>query len=101
MLAYLKGRPNLRRVLLLLDARLHPKPADEAVMEMLDQAAVTFQLVLTKADTLRDAALAEQIDAAGRLARAHSAAYPVVLATSSRTGAGIADLRAEIAMLAA
>ena len=101
MLAYLVGRPNLRRVLLLLDARLGPKPADAAVMQMLDRAAVTFQLVLTKADALSEAALAERVDAAARLARSHPAAYPAVLATSSRTGAGIAELRAELAMLAA
>ncbi len=101
MLAYLRGRPNLRRVLLLLDARLAPKPADEAVMAILDAAAVTFQLVLTKADALGQAPLAARIEALTRLARAHTAGHPDVLATSSRTGAGIAGLRAELAPLAA
>lgn len=101
MLGYLRGRANLRRVLLLLDARLAPKPADEAVMAILDAAAVTFQLVLTKADALAAAPLAARIEALARLARAHTAAHPDVLATSSRTGAGIAGLRAELAPLAA
>ena len=101
MLAYLRGRPNLRRVLLLLDARLAPKPADEAVMAILDGAAVTFQLVLTKADALGQAPLAARIEALTRVARAHTAAHPDVLATSSRTGTGIAALRAELAPLAA
>jgi GTP-binding protein len=100
MLAYLSGRPQLRRVLLLLDARLAPKPMDETVMAILDAAAVTFQLVLTKADALAEAALAARIEALARLARTHTAAYPDVLATSSRNGAGIAALRAEIAALA-
>jgi GTP-binding protein len=100
MLAYLRGRPQLRRVLLLLDARLAPKPVDEAVMAILDTAAVTFQLVLTKTDALAGTALATRIEALARLARTHTAAYPEVLATSSRTGAGIAALRATLATLA-
>jgi len=101
MLAYLRGRANLRRVLLLLDARHAPKPADEAVMAILDAAAVTFQLVLTKSDALAETELATQKDALVRLARAHKAAYPEVLATSSQSGAGIAELRAALALLAA
>ncbi len=101
MLAYLRGRPNLRRVLLLLDARLSPKPADEAVMAILDAAAVSFQLVLTKADALTEAALAARIEGFVRFARAHTAAHPDVLATSSRGGMGIAELRAALSMLAA
>lgn len=101
MLAYLCGRPNLRRVLLLLDARHPATDADRRVIEILDRAAVSFQLVLTKADTLSEAELAARRVAAGRLARAHTAAHPLVLATSSRTGAGIPELRAEIALLAA
>ncbi len=100
MLAYLRGRPQLRRVLLLLDARLAPKPVDEAVMAILDAAAVTFQLVLTKIDALAESALTARRETLARLARAHTAAYPEVLATSSRTGAGIAGLRAAVATLA-
>jgi GTP-binding protein len=101
MFDYLRGRPTLRRVLLLLDARVELKPADEAVMALLDRAAVTFQLVLTKADDAKEAVLtAKQTEAAG-LARAHPAAYPEVLVTSSRTGLGIDDMRETLCRLSA
>ncbi len=101
MFDYLRGRPSLRRVLLMLDARIELKPADEAVMALLDRAAVTFQLVLTKADDLNPTALAQKHAEAARLARAHPAAVHTVIATSSETGEGIAALRAEVAGLAA
>ena len=101
MFEYLRGRPNLRRVLLLLDGRIEVKPSDEAVMALLDRAAVTFQIVLTKADELRPAALERKAAEAARLARAHPAALHGVVATSSRTGQGIPELRAEVAGLAA
>ena len=100
MFDYLRGRPTLRRVLLLLDGRIEVKPSDEAVMALLDRAAVTFQIVLTKADELKPGALARKEAEAARLARAHSAAVHGVIATSSRTGQGIAELRAEIAGVA-
>ena len=100
MFDYLRGRPNLRRVLLLLDARIETKPADRAVMDLLDQAAVTFQIVLTKADGARPAALAARAAEARALARAHPAGHPLVLVTSSAAGSGIAELRAELAALA-
>ena len=100
MFDYLRGRPTLRRVLLLLDARVEVKEADRAVMELLDRAAVTFQLVLTKADGVKPAPLARKRDEAHALARAHPAAYPAAVVTSSETGEGIAELRAEIAGLA-
>jgi len=100
MFDYLRGRPTLRRVLLLLDARIEVKPSDEAVMALLDRAAVTFQIVLTKADELKPGALARKEAEAARLARAHPAAVHGVIATSSRTGQGIAELRAEIAGVA-
>ena len=99
MFDYLRGRPTLRRVMLLLDARIEVKEADVAVMELLDRAAVTFQLVLTKADGVKPAALARKLDEARRLARAHPAAHPDVVVTSSETGEGIAELRAAIAAL--
>ena len=100
MFDYLRGRPTLRRVLLLLDGRIEVKPSDEAVMALLDRAAVTFQIVLTKADDLKPGALARKEAEAVRLARAHPAAVHGVVATSSRTGQGIAELRAEIAGVA-
>jgi GTP-binding protein len=100
MFDYLRGRPTLRRVLLLLDARIEIKPADIAVMELLDRAAVTFQLVLTKADGVKPDELARKLAAVAALARRHPAAHPEVMVTSSETGQGIEDLRAEIATLA-
>ena len=100
MFDYLRGRPTLRRVLLLLDARVEVKDSDTAVMGLLDRAAVTFQLVLTKTDAVKPPALARKLDEAKALARQHPAAYPDVLVTSSDTGIGIPELRAAIAELA-
>jgi GTP-binding protein len=100
MFDYLRGRPTLRRVMLLMDARIEFKPADHDVMELLDRAAVTFQLVLTKTDGVKPTALAKKIGEAEALARSHPAAFPRIVATSSETGEGIAALRAELASLA-
>jgi GTP-binding protein len=100
MFDYLRGRPTLRRVLLLLDARVEVKPADTAVMELLDRAAVIFQLVLTKADDTKEPTLAAKTAETVRLARAHPAAHPEVVVTSSRTGAGVAALREMLLELA-
>ena len=100
MFAYLRGRATLRRVLLLLDARIEVKQSDREVMDLLDRAAVTYQLVLTKTDALREAALAAKCGEAQALARAHPAAFPEIATTSSETGEGIASLRAALAELA-
>jgi GTP-binding protein len=100
MFDYLRGRATLRRVMLLLDARIEVKEADVAVMELLDRAAVTFQLVLTKVDGVRPAELERKVDEARTIARAHPAADPDIEVTSSETGQGIAELRAAIAALA-
>jgi GTP-binding protein len=99
--AYLKGRPPLRRVLLLVDARHGLKGIDRTVMTMLDAAAVNYQVVLTKADKPGMKALADirAVTMAG-LTR-HVAAHPEVLATSARTGAGIPELRAALTEIAA
>jgi GTP-binding protein len=97
MLDYLRGRPNLRRVLLLLDARVEIKNADNTVMELLDQAAVVYQIVLTKADSVKAAALAAKQAEVIALAAQHPAAVPHVLTTSSHSGLGMDELRAEIA----
>ena len=99
MFDYLRGRPSLRRVLLLLDSRIELKDSDQAVMALLDRAAVTFQLVLTKTDGLGDAARLARLVATTALARRHAAAHPEVLATSAETGAGIAEVRAVLAGL--
>jgi GTP-binding protein len=101
MFEYLRGRPTLRRVLLLLDARVEIKESDTAVMELLDRAAVTYQLILTKADAVKPPALARKQDEIAALARLHPAAFMDVLTTSSDTGTGIAELRATLAELAA
>ncbi len=100
MFDYLRGRPTLRRVMLLMDARIEFKQADHDVMDLLDRAAVTFQLVLTKTDSVKPAALAQKNRDTQALARSHAAAFPSILSTSSETGEGIAALRAELASLA-
>jgi GTP-binding protein len=99
MFDYLRGRATLRRVMLLLDARIEVKDADVAVMELLDRAAVTFQLVLTKADGVTATMLSRKHDETIALARSHPAAHPEVFVTSSETGQGIPELRAAIATL--
>jgi GTP-binding protein len=99
MFEYLRGRPTLRRVMLLLDARIELKDADGAVMELLDRAAVTFQLVLTKVDGVKPPALERKVAEVEALARRHPAAHPDVLVTSSATGQGIEALRAAVAMV--
>ncbi len=96
---YLRGRPRLRRVYVLVDARHGLKPNDEEALATLDKAAVSYQIVLTKADKVKASALPGVIAAtAARLAK-RPAAHPEVLATSAATGAGIDVLRAEIAHL--
>lgn len=99
-LDYLRGRSNLRRVCLLIDARHGIKANDEEVMATLDEAAVGFQAVLTKADKVRPNALADvRHSTAVALAR-HVAAHPDLLTTSAQTGAGMPALRATLAALA-
>lgn len=101
MFDYLRGRPNLRRVLLLMDARVETKSSDTAVMDLLDKAAVAFQLVVTKADDVKPAALEKRVEEVRALARKHPAGHPLVLVTSAETGLGIPELRAELAALLA
>lgn len=100
MFEYLRGRPNLRRVLLLMDARIETKSADLAAMKLLDEAAVAFQIVLTKADDVPPAQFAKRLTEVEGLARRHIAAHPMVLVTSSETGQGIPELRAELSAFA-
>jgi GTP-binding protein len=100
MFEYLRGRPSLRRVMLLMDARIEFKQADHDVMDLLDRAAVTFQLVLTKIDSVKPTVLARKIHDTETVVRSHAAAFPRIVQTSSETGAGIAALRAELASLA-
>jgi GTP-binding protein len=100
MFDFLRGRPSLRRVLLLMDARIETKPADRAAMDLLGEAAVAYQLVITKADAVKPAQLAKRLDEVRAIAARRTAAHPLVLATSSETGEGIAELRAELAAIA-
>jgi GTP-binding protein len=95
--AYLRGRPNLKRVYLLIDARHGLKSVDTEALDALDLAAVSYQIVLTKADKLKPAE-AEKITAATlKAVSRRPAAFPRVLCTSSEKGSGLPELRAEIA----
>ena len=91
--AYLQGRVSLARLCLLIDSRHGLKDSDLELMELLDRAAVTFQIVLTKADKMSASALATMKADILAQSRSHVAAYPYVLATSSQTGMGMPLLR--------
>ncbi|MBE6445424.1 MAG: YihA family ribosome biogenesis GTP-binding protein [Alphaproteobacteria bacterium] len=97
--AYLQGRVNLKRVMLLIDSRHGIKKVDKEVMEMLDKAAVTYQVVLTKSDKIGKDALAKVKTETEAEISKHAAAYTRVLTTSSEKKQGIEILRAEIASL--
>ena len=98
---YLRGRPSLARVFVLIDGRHGLKESDHATMRALDAAAVSYAVVLTKGDEVkaadRDARIAATLEALSK----HVAAYPEVFLTSARAGEGIAELRAHIARLLA
>ncbi len=98
--SYLRGRPNLVRVLVLIDSRHGAKESDEDMMKMLDEAAVSYQLVLTKGDKLSQAAQKKAVEAAQRVARAHTAAHPEIIFTSSEKSWGIDALRGNLVALA-
>jgi GTP-binding protein len=94
--AYLRGRPNLKRAYLLIDARHGLKAVDAEALDALDEAAVSYQIALTKADKLKPAeAIAVTARTLAQVSR-RAAAFPRVLATSAEKGAGIPELRAEI-----
>ncbi|KJS27892.1 MAG: GTP-binding protein [Hyphomonadaceae bacterium BRH_c29] len=97
--SYLRGRPSLRRVFLLVDARRGLMETDDEVMDMMDKTAVTYQVVLTKVDKLAKGEV-EELAATieGRLKK-RGAAHPIVRMTSAEKGWGIPELRAEIAGL--
>jgi|TARA_R110002126_G_scaffold67153_4_gene170415 GTP-binding protein len=97
--AYLSGRASLRRAFVLVDMRHGVKPVDEEIMSRLDSSAVTFQVVMTKADKVK---IEEQENILSQVRQAlakHPAAYPELVVTSSEKGEGIADLRAIIAAI--
>ena len=98
--AYLRGRPSLRRVVLLVDARRGIMESDEDVLKMLDQAAMSTLVTLTKIDSLDRAELETTLAAAEEIARRHAAAYPEVLATSARQKRGLEALKVNLMLLA-
>ena len=97
---YLRGRVNLKRVYLLIDARHGLKSADTEALDALDLAAVSYQIVLTKADKIRPAEAAEVAARALKAVARRPAAFPRIVITSSEKGLGIPELRAEIAFAA-
>jgi GTP-binding protein len=99
--AYLRGRANLARVYLLVDARHGLKDTDTPVLDALGQVAVSHQIVLTKCDGVKPAELAQRIDEVEAALAKRPAAFPSVLATSSDEGSGIPELRAAISRLLA
>ena len=96
---FLRGRATLARVYLLIDARHGLMAADQDILRTLDQAAVSYQIVLTKADRVSVTELAERRAAVAPARARRPAAFPEILATSSLSGAGIAELRAAVARL--
>ncbi len=100
VLDYLHGRPRLRRVCLLIDARRGIMAADEEVMKLLDEAAVSYQVILTKVDKLKPPALGGLLADVKERLKKRGAAHPQILATSSVKGTGIPELRAALAALA-
>jgi len=93
---FLRGRPTLKRALVLIDSRHGVKPVDLEMMEMLDKAAVSYRLVLTKSDKIKASALETVSASVIAEARKHAAAHPEILATSSEKGGGIPELRAAV-----
>lgn len=98
---YLRGRATLARVYVLIDARHGLKDTDDAILATLGKAAVSYEIVLTKCDQVGVVALAERIEATKVAMKKRAAAFPDLVATSARTGSGIAELRAAIARLVA
>ncbi|WP_065334424.1 ribosome biogenesis GTP-binding protein YihA/YsxC [Tritonibacter mobilis] len=96
---YLSGRQTLRRAFVLIDTRHGVKKVDEEIMKLLDSAAVTFQVVMTKADKVKEKDRAKILDQVRDALSKHPAAYPEIVLTSSEKGDGIATLRSIIAHL--
>jgi GTP-binding protein len=98
---FLRGRATLARVYILVDARHGLKSADNAILDTMSKAAVSHQIVLTKSDQVSATELSGLIDTVKAAIRKRAAAFPDIIATSSHTGAGMAELRAAIARLLA
>jgi len=93
---YLRGRPVLKRTLLLIDARHGVKDVDREVMEMLDAAAVSYRVVLTKADKIKATELADVLESTAAETRKRPAAHPDIIVTSAEKGMGLPELRAAV-----
>ena len=98
--AYLRGRPNLKRVYLLIDARHGLKGPDAEALDALDLAAVSYQVVLTKGDKIKQSELEKTVAATLKAISRRPAAFPRVAATSAEKGTGMPELRAEIVQAA-
>ena len=96
---YLSGRQNLRRAFVLVDSRHGMKPVDDEIMQLMNKSALTFQVVLTKADKVKDHERVQVLDQVRSKLAKHPAAFPELILTSSEKGEGIATLRAVIAGL--
>lgn len=96
---YLRGRQNLKRICLLIDARRNLKPGDTEIMNLMDECAVIYQIILTKIDKVKKDDVETIISAIRASAKKHTAMHPEIIATSSQEGYGIETLRATIAML--
>ena len=95
--SYLSGRPNLRRAFVLIDSRHGIKPVDEEIMQLMDRSALTFQVVLTKIDKIKQPEQEKVLLQVRKKLAKHPAAFPELIITSSEKGEGIATLRAVIA----
>lgn len=93
---YLRGRASLKRVYVLIDSRHGIKSNDDDVLSLLDKAAISYQVILTKTDKIKEAGVPRLISETLEKLKKHPAAYPEVLATSSEKGHGLEELRAEI-----
>ncbi|WP_299475062.1 ribosome biogenesis GTP-binding protein YihA/YsxC [uncultured Roseibium sp.] len=98
--SYLRGRPNLRRVILLIDSRHGIKKNDLETMDLLDKAAVVYQVVLTKSDKIKPTQLTRLVNDTQAMLAKRVAAHPLIIATSSEKNIGIDTLRAELCLLA-
>ncbi len=97
--SYLRGRPPLRRAFVLIDGRHGIKDTDRPVMEMMDKAAMSYQIILTKADKAKKGELDKHLSNIQKELAKHPAAHPDILVTSSEKGIGISEVRATIGKL--
>ncbi|MEP4430599.1 MAG: ribosome biogenesis GTP-binding protein YihA/YsxC, partial [Hyphomicrobiales bacterium] len=97
--SYLRGRPNLRRAYVLIDSRHGVKETDTKALDLMDQSAVSYQIVMTKADKPKPSELEESLSKTRAAIAKRPAAHPTILMTSSEKGTGLPELRAEIIRL--